>query len=323
MVKFTKAALSVAFLSLLMVLPLLAGAQEGPLFKVTGKVTDNAGDPVIGASVVVVGTTRGVSTDLLGAYTIEVRRGESLRFSYLGMTDQTIAVHAQKTIDVTLQSEALNVEQVVVVGYGVQKKESVVGAITQVKGEQLQSTGGMTSLSSALNGLVPGLTALSSSGKPGEEEAQILIRGMSSWTSSAPLILVDGIERRMEDVDVNEIESMSVLKDASATAVYGVRGGNGVILITTKRGVEGKMSLNVYAHTTLKTISKIPTLALSYEGRVARNFAVENALGAKPELWSYITTMNELKKFPFGVRSLSLSQCGLAERDAQEIRVVA
>lgn len=249
---------------------------------------------------VVVGTTRGVSTDLVGAYTIEVRRGESLRFSYLGMTDQTIAVHAQKTIDVTLQSEALNVEQVVVVGYGVQKKESVVGAITQVKGERLQSTGGMTSLSSALNGLVPGLTALSSSGKPGEEEAQILIRGMSSWTSSAPLILVDGIERRMEDVDVNEIESMSVLKDASATAVYGVRGGNGVILITTKRGVEGKMSLNVYAHTTLKTISKIPTLLSSYEGRVARNFAVENALGAKPELWSYITTMNELKKFRSG-----------------------
>ena len=300
MVKFTKAALRVAFLSLLMVLPLWAGAQEGPLFKVTGKVTDNAGEPVIGASVVVVGTTRGVSTDLLGAYTIEVRRGESLRFSYLGMTDQTIAVHAQKTIDVTLQSEALNVEQVVVVGYGVQKKESVVGAITQVKGERLQSTGGMTSLSSALNGLVPGLTALSSSGKPGEEEAQILIRGMSSWTSSAPLILVDGIERRMEDVDVNEIESMSVLKDASATAVYGVRGGNGVILITTKRGVEGKMSLNVYAHTTLKTISKIPTLLSSYEGRVARNFAVENALGAKPELWSYITTMNELKKFRSG-----------------------
>ena len=300
MVKFTKAALRVAFLSLLMVLPLWAGAQEGPLFKVTGKVTDNAGEPVIGASVVVVGTTRGVSTDLLGAYTIEVRRGESLRFSYLGMTDQTIVVHAQKTIDVTLQSEALNVEQVVVVGYGVQKKESVVGAITQVKGERLQSTGGMTSLSSALNGLVPGLTALSSSGKPGEEEAQILIRGMSSWTSSAPLILVDGIERRMEDVDVNEIESMSVLKDASATAVYGVRGGNGVILITTKRGVEGKMSLNVYAHTTLKTISKIPTLLSSYEGRVARNFAVENALGAKPELWSYITTMNELKKFRSG-----------------------
>lgn len=118
---------------------------------------------------------------------------------------------------------------------------------------------------------------------------------MSSWTSSAPLILVDGIERRMEDVDVNEIESMSVLKDASATAVYGVRGGNGVILITTKRGVEGKMSLNVYAHTTLKTISKIPTLLSSYEGRVARNFAVENALGAKPELWSYITSDEELR----------------------------
>lgn len=140
MVKFTKAALRVAFLSLLMVLPLWAGAQEGPLFKVTGKVTDNAGEPVIGR---ISGCGRYYAGRLygpVGAYTIEVRRGESLRFSYLGMTDQTIAVHAQKTIDVTLQSEALNVEQVVVVGYGVQKKESVVGAITQVKGERLQST---------------------------------------------------------------------------------------------------------------------------------------------------------------------------------------
>lgn len=300
MVKFTKAALGVIFLWLLLAFPSQVRAQQDAVLEVTGKVTDKDGAPIIGASVVIVGTTRGVSTDLSGYYAIEVKRGESLRFSYLGMSDQTVAVHAQKVIDVVLEDDSLDVEQVVVVGYGVQKKESVVGAITQVKGEQLQSTGGMTSLSSALNGLVPGLTALTSSGKPGEEEAQILIRGMSSWTSSAPLILVDGIERRMEDVDVNEIESMSVLKDASATAVYGVRGGNGVILITTKRGVEGKMSLNVYAHTTLKTISKIPTLLSSYEGRVARNFAIENALGAKPELWSYITTMNELKKFRSG-----------------------
>lgn len=256
MVKFTKAALGVIFLWLLLAFPSQVRAQQDAVLEVTGKVTDKDGAPIIGASVVIVGTTRGVSTDLSGYYAIEVKRGESLRFSYLGMSDQTVAVHAQKVIDVVLEDDSLDVEQVVVVGYGVQKKESVVGAITQVKGEQLQSTGGMTSLSSALNGLVPGLTALTSSGKPGEEEAQILIRGMSSWTSSAPLILVDGIERRMEDVDVNEIESMSVLKDASATAVYGVRGGNGVILITTKRGVEGKMSLNVYAHTTLKTISK-------------------------------------------------------------------
>ena len=193
MVKFTKATLGVIFLWLLLALPCQVRAQQDAQFEVTGKVTDKDGSPIIGASVIVVGTTRGVSTDLSGNYAIEVKSGESLRFTYLGMSDQTFTIHAQKVIDVILEDNSLDVEQVVVVGYGVQKKESVVGAISQVKGEQLQSTGGMTSLSSALNGLVPGLTALTSSGKPGEEEAQILIRGMSSWTSSSPLILVDGI----------------------------------------------------------------------------------------------------------------------------------
>lgn len=300
MLKFTKATLIVVFGLLLIAVPQFAQAQSGKMFKVVGKVLDEGGEPVIGASVVVVGTTRGISTDVLGGYAIEVSSGEVLRFGYIGMAPQTVTVGKQKTIDITLKSESLDLEEVVVVGYGVQKKESVVGAISQVKGEMLQSTGGVTSLSNALSGLVPGLTALSSSGKPGEDQASILIRGMSSWTSSSPLILVDGIERRMEDVDVNEIESMSVLKDASATAVYGVRGGNGVILITTKRGVEGKMSFNVYAHTTLKTVSKIPSLLSSYEGRMARNFAIENALGAKPDLWTYITTMKELEKFRSG-----------------------
>lgn len=128
MVKFTKAALGVIFLWLLLAFPSQVRAQQDAVLEVTGKVTDKDGAPIIGASVVIVGTTRGVSTDLSGYYAIEVKRGESLRFSYLGMSDQTVAVHAQKVIDVVLEDDSLDVEQVVVVGYGVQKKESVVGA---------------------------------------------------------------------------------------------------------------------------------------------------------------------------------------------------
>ena len=115
-----------------------------------------------------------------------------------------------------------------------QKKASIVGAITQAKGDDLLKVGGTTNVSSALTGMLPGVTAIQSSGEPGSDQAQIVIRGKSTWGSTEPLVLVDGIERSFNDIDPNEIESLSVLKDASATAVYGVKGANGVILVTTK-----------------------------------------------------------------------------------------
>ena len=135
-------------------------------------------------------------------------------------------------------------EGTVVVGYGVQRKESVVGAITQVKSEELDKTG-TTSITNALAGKVPGLLVFSKSGGPGENDATLLVRGLSSWNGNAPLVMVDGIERDMNTLSPTDVASISILKDASATAVYGAKGANGVILVTTKTGVLGKPKFSV------------------------------------------------------------------------------
>ena len=147
-------------------------------------------------------------------------------------------------------------EEVVVVGYGQQKKASVVGSITQTSGKTLERAGGVSSLGAALTGNLPGVITSSSTGMPGEEDPQIIIRTKSSWNNSEPLVLVDGVEREMSSVDISSVENISVLKDASATAVYGVKGANGVILITTKRGKEGKANVQIKANVTAKVVSK-------------------------------------------------------------------
>ena len=174
-------------------------------------------------------------------------------------------------------------EEVVVVGYGQQKKESVVGSIAQVTGEKLKSKGSMSNLTDALSGAMPGVTVMTTNGNPGGggehgAESQILIRGMNTWNNAQPLILVDGMERSMNDIDVNEIESFSVLKDASATAVFGVKGANGVILINTKRGEKGKTKVTAEANVAIKSLSRAEKPMDSYTGRVARNYAIENEL---------------------------------------------
>ena len=151
-----------------------------------------------------------------------------------------------------MEEESEILEEVIIVGYGQQRKESVVGAITQTDAKVLERSGGVSSLGMALTGNLPGVITYSSSGMPGAEDPRIVIRSQSSWNSTAPLILVDGIEREMNSVDISSVETVSVLKDASATAVYGVKGGNGVILITTKRGKEGKANIQVRGMLLLK-----------------------------------------------------------------------
>ena len=208
---------------------------------VTGTVSDASDEPLIGASVVVKGqTSLGTVTDFDGNFTLKVPSESTvLVVSYVGMTTQEIKVGKQRKFKITL-SDDTQLEEVVVVGYGQQKKASVVGAITQTTGAVLERAGGVSDIGSALTGNLPGVITTSSSGMPGEEDPQIVIRGVSSWNSSSPLVLVDGIERPMSSVDIHSVQSISVLKDASATAVYGVKGANGVILITTKRGQEGR-----------------------------------------------------------------------------------
>ena len=272
-------------------------AQQGKTVK--GVVLDGNGDPVIGASVVVKGSTAvGTITDLDGNFTLNVPDEKStLVFSFIGMTTQELRVPKSGFIRVTLEDDTEMLDEVVVVGYGQQKKASVVGAITQTNSKVLERTGGVSDLGSALTGNLPGVITSASTGMPGEEDPQILIRGSSTWNDSAPLILIDGIERPMSGLDVNSVESVSVLKDASATAVYGVKGANGVILITTKRGQEGKATINASANMTVKMLSKLPNKLDSYDAFHLRNEAVEYELGLTPASWQYMMNEHEMLKY--------------------------
>ena len=266
---------------------------------VKGTVADANGEPLIGASVVVKGNTSlGTVTDFDGNFKLSVPSEQSvIVISYVGMTAREVKVGKQRTINVTLQDDT-QLEEVIVVGYGQQKKASVVGAITQTTGEVLERAAGITDIGSALTGNLPGVVTTASSGIPGEEDPQIIIRGQSSWNNSSPLVLVDGIERPMSSVDIQSVATISVLKDASATAVYGVKGANGVILITTKRGQEGKARIDVGFNATLKAVSKLPRKYDSYDGYIYRNQAIEHELAIGGEAsWNYYRPQTFINNF--------------------------
>lgn len=272
-------------------------AQNG--ITVKGVVSDADGEPLIGATVAVKGNPSLVTvTDLDGNFTLTKVPSESstLVFTYVGMNPYEVRVGNQRNFNITLTEDAM-LEEVVIVGYGQQKKASVVGAITQTTGEVLQRAAGITDIGAALTGNLPGVITMASSGMPGEEEPQIIIRGASSWNNSAPLVLVDGIERPMTSVDIQSVASISVLKDASATAVYGVKGANGVILITTKRGQEGKAQISVSANAIMKIPSKLPDKYDSYAALVARNTAIEHELNLKPESFAYVRPMSFIENY--------------------------
>lgn len=206
------------------------------------------GETLIGATVREVGNnSSGTITDFNGKYAIKVSKKDAqLIVSYIGYEEQTVNVQGKTKIDIVLKTSSETIEETVVVGYGTQKKVSVTGAISSVNQKVLKQTP-VANITNALVGKVTGLTAIQQSGEPGYDGSTIYIRGKATFTgSTSPLILVDGVERSFGDIDANEIESVSILKDASATAVYGVRGANGVVLVTTKRGEVGapKVSLN-------------------------------------------------------------------------------
>ena len=285
-------------LLLLMAGALTALAQGSGGIEVKGTVVDNAGEPLIGASVVVKGNTGlGTVTDFDGVFVLKVPSEQTtLVVSYVGMDSKEMKVGRQRSFKVTLQDNT-QLSEVVVVGFGQQKKASVVGAITQTTGEVLQRAAGINDIGAALTGNLPGVITTASSGMPGEEEPQIVIRGASSWNNSDPLVLVDGIERPMSTVDMQSVATISVLKDASATAVYGVKGANGVILITTKRGAEGKAQISVSANAIMKIPSKLPDKYDSYDGMIARNMAVEHELNLYPASFAYMKPMSFIENY--------------------------
>jgi len=232
--------------------PFTETKQAQQQITVTGIVTDEDGNPLPGTNIIIKGTTQGTITDANGKYTLSVDPNATLVFSFVGYKSQEIPVAGKGVINVTLNAEAMRLEEVVAVGYGVQEKKTLVGAVSQADGESILRTGGATTLGESLSGLMPGILVIQGGFQPGGENTTITIRGKSSWNGNDPLFLIDGIERDFNYIDQNEIESISVLKDASATAVFGVRGANGVILVTTKRGTEGKAKIRASAKMGIK-----------------------------------------------------------------------
>ncbi len=243
----------------------------------TGVVTDSNGEPIPGVTVIVKGTTIGTITNFDGAFSLNVpANAETLAFSFIGYTTQELSIKEQTIFNITLAEATVGVEEVVIVAYGSQKKESVVGAISQVKGEALSRTGQST-ISNALTGQIPGVVTVQQSGMPGSTDAKIYVRGLSSFSGdNQPLVLVDGIERSLNNIDPSEVQNISVLKDASATAVYGVKGANGVILVTTKRGQLGRMEISGSAEISLSKPSIERNLEDSYSTLYARNQVFRN-----------------------------------------------
>jgi TonB-linked SusC/RagA family outer membrane protein len=231
----------------------------------TGIVTDSTGSPIPGATVIVRGTTIGAITDLQGRFTIEVPEyAKELQISFIGYESQIISIGNRTFFEITLVEKLTDLEEVVVVSYGTQKKESVIGAISGLKGESIKTIA-TSNLSNSIGGQMTGVFSKMGEGKPGDDDAQIYIRGKATLNSTDVLILVDGIESDFSRINPNDIESFSVLKDASATAVYGVRGANGVILVTTKRGVSNKTTVQFNSQVRLHRIIKYPKLLSSYD----------------------------------------------------------
>jgi len=246
--------------------------------QVTGAVKDAAGEVIIGASVIEKGTSNGTTTDGNGSFTLNVSNSNAvLQFIYVGFQPQEISLNGRTLISVTMHESSEALSEVVVVGYGAQKKESVVGAISQLTNKDiLQSPS--ANISQAIAGKISGVITTQTSGAPGSDDAQIYIRGRATFAGDAqPLVLVDGVERPFSQITPEDIETISILKDASATAVYGVRGANGVMLITTKRGrTEQKPEVNLAANWQYQSPTRKDSYLNSYQSVTLLEEALAN-----------------------------------------------
>ena len=226
---------------------------------ITGRVTDESGAPMPGVSIYIKGTTRGVVSELDGSYSISVSKSDIIVYSSMSYITEEVKVGNQKVIDVVLREDDNALDEVVVVGYGAQKKAHLTGSVAAVGQEEILKTTS-SNVSQALVGKLPGIVSQQSVGQPGSDDVTMLVRGYSSYQGTSPLVLVDGVKRTMRSVDAHDIASISVLKDAAACAVYGMDGGSGVILITTKSGTEGKATINYSGSMTLSHATALPKM---------------------------------------------------------------
>ena len=253
--------------------------QQERKIKIKGVVIDQVGEPIIGANISLKGQPgTGDITDIEGNFTLEVPEKAVLVISYIGYLTQEIPVNGKASFNIQMKEDTKTLDEVVVVGYGSQKKQTVTASASTLKVSSLKNVP-TANLASSLGGRVSGVLIQQTGGEAGYDDPTIIIRGSSSPTSSSPLIVVDGIiGRSMSQLDPSEIESMTVLKDASAVAPYGARGANGVILITTKRGKSGKAQVDYNFKIGFGTPTRMPEIASSYERCMAQQ---RNGLGRR------------------------------------------
>ncbi len=261
-----------------------AVAQTPGTVVVTGKVVSEANSPFPGVNVVVKGTSSGTATDAEGKYTLTVPGNATLVFSFVGYLPEERAVNGQTVINMTLAPDIQSIGEVVVVGYGTQKKENLSGSVAAVNAEAIENRP-LPSASVALQGTVPGVFVNQNSGQPGRNSVNIRIRGVGTLNNAAPLVLVDGIEAPMDNVNPEDIASITVLKDASSAAIYGSRAANGVVLVSTKTGknLNGKVNLSYSGYYGVTEATRLPKMVTnSYQFATLRNEAATN-FGNRPE----------------------------------------
>ncbi len=304
-------------------------ANQDSKFPVTGVVIDGQRLPMPGVTVQIKGTTQGTITDRDGKYTISVPEAKTvLVFSFVGFQTQEITVGKQHTINVSLIESVTELDEAVVVGYGTQKKESIVAALTTISATGLKQTPA-SNLGIALAGRLPGLTVLQRSGVPGGEAMEFYIRGRSTVNGQQPLMLIDGVERDFSSLDPREVETITILKDASATAVYGVRGANGVIMITTRRGKAGKPVIDITGEQSWQSPTFLPKMVSAYDYALLRNqvetqngrdpiysnYALERyRLGDKPDLYPVRNFMNEFMKDASPMNKVNVNVSGGSDK---------
>ncbi len=290
---------SLLFVSLLLLSTLFVSAQQ--FREIKGKVVDNNGEPLIGVSILNKSSRTGSITDFNGNFTVSnVNKGDVFTFSYVGYTPQEVKIEDAKELRIVLSDENLKLDEVVVVAYGSQKKATLTGALSSIGTADLLKSPS-AGVGNALAGAMTGVSTVQYSGRPGADDAQIFIRGVGSLTESAssPLILVDGVERPFSQLDPNEIENITVLKDASSTAVFGVRGANGVVLITTKRGAEGTVKIGFTSSFGLQEPTRLLKNADSYTYASAVNETYKNdGFGDNYIIKANIMEMIRTKKYP-------------------------
>lgn len=243
---------------------------------VRGTVTDSSGEPLIGVSILVKGTANGVISDLDGGFSISAAADDVLQFSYVGYINQEIQVGNKKILNVIMEEDTKQLDEVVVVGYGTQKKVNLTGAVSSITSDDLINKPVM-STAQAIAGLAPGLSVVANSGRPGAG-ASVKIRGTGTFSGAGtdPLVLIDGLSGSIDDVDPNDIQSISFLKDAASASIYGNRAANGVILIETKKGQEGKTQISYNATFGWQTPTELPEFLDSWEYAEYYNMAMRN-----------------------------------------------